>query len=100
MCGIIGYAGSKPCAHGVLLSGLKALEYRGYDSSGIASFQGDQIKIVKAKGKIKKLEEKIKDVPESTCGIAHTRWATHGEPNEINAHPHKVERIVKLLVLV
>lgn len=87
MCGIIGYVGSKNIKE-VLIKGLKRVEYRGYDSSGIAFFD-DGIKIIKAKGKISNLEEKLSNVNiDGNIGIAHTRWATHGEPSETNAHPH------------
>lgn len=94
MCGIIGYVGCKQAAP-ILIKGLHQLEYRGYDSAGIAlTGQGQtSINIYKAKGKVANLEEKIKialhaTTPTLTTGIGHTRWATHGEPSEINAHPH------------
>lgn len=91
MCGIVGYVGEEQAAP-ILLSGLEKLEYRGYDSAGIAvrSDADDSIEIVKAKGRLRILSEKTDDgraVP-GTCGIGHTRWATHGEPSENNAHPH------------
>ena len=87
MCGIVGYNG-KNKAIDILIDGLSKLEYRGYDSAGIAVRDKD-IKIIKAKGKIANLVEKIKDEKlNGTCGIGHTRWATHGEPSENNAHPH------------
>ncbi len=94
MCGIIGYLGKKH-PKDVLLSGLKNLEYRGYDSAGIALINKDTTQIIKSVGKISELEKKINstDLINSNVGIAHTRWATHGEPNEINAHPHKVGKI-------
>ena len=87
MCGIVGYNG-KNKAVDVLIDGLSKLEYRGYDSAGIAIYDKD-IEIYKTKGKIANLKELIEDKKlDGTCGIGHTRWATHGEPNEINAHPH------------
>ena len=87
MCGIVGYNG-KNKAVDILLDGLSKLEYRGYDSAGIAIRDKD-IQIFKAKGKISALKEKIeKENLNGTCGIGHTRWATHGEPSENNAHPH------------
>lgn len=87
MCGIVGYIGFRP-AYPVLISGLKRLEYRGYDSAGIALLNGS-VRLYKAKGKVKNLEDLVVDSDISgTIGIAHTRWATHGEPNDINAHPH------------
>ena len=87
MCGIVGYNGTKK-ASDILLNGLSKLEYRGYDSAGIAVYDA-YIDIIKAKGKIVNLKEKIKDMDlNGTIGIGHTRWATHGEPSEINAHPH------------
>jgi len=88
MCGIVGYIGNRK-AKNILIEGLKRLEYRGYDSAGIALLD-DGIKIEKAVGKIKNLQEKCNswDIC-STTGICHTRWATHGAPNEINAHPHQ-----------
>ena len=91
MCGIVGYIGNKR-PEDILISGLKALEYRGYDSAGIALKNSKDVQIIKSVGKIKKLEEKIKntDLISSNFGIAHTRWATHGKPNEVNAHPHNV----------
>ncbi|MDY6399598.1 MAG: glutamine--fructose-6-phosphate transaminase (isomerizing), partial [Synergistales bacterium] len=88
MCGILGYSGDRQ-ASGILLNGLAKLEYRGYDSAGLAVLEDGEIKIVKNKGRLQALEEKIKsgyDVS-GTCGIGHTRWATHGEPSEVNAHP-------------
>jgi glutamine---fructose-6-phosphate transaminase (isomerizing) len=86
MCGIIGYIGNKP-AKDIVINGLKRLEYRGYDSAGLALINGEP-QIFKCKGRVKDLEEMVADVsPESTIGIGHTRWATHGEPNELNAHP-------------
>ena len=90
MCGIVAYSGSRP-ALPVLLSGLKRLEYRGYDSSGVAVETSDTIAIRKAKGKVSELVnllEENTDLKASTCGIAHTRWATHGPPTQANAHPH------------
>ena len=90
MCGIVGYTGGQQAAP-ILLNGLKHLEYRGYDSAGLAVRDGDKLAdVVKATGKLRNLAEKVDNgaaLP-GTCGIGHTRWATHGEPSEINAHPH------------
>ena len=86
MCGIVGYLGDKQAGN-ILITGLQRLEYRGYDSAGIALNNGDLI-THKAKGKVQDLIDMMGKVPESTIGIGHTRWATHGEPNDINAHPH------------
>ena len=89
MCGIIGYTGTKDTQK-VLLDGLKVLEYRGYDSAGIALFTASGITAVKSKGKLAELEKKLdayKNI-RSHCGIGHTRWATHGEPSDVNSHPH------------
>jgi glucosamine--fructose-6-phosphate aminotransferase (isomerizing) len=88
MCGIVGYVGSKT-ATPMLIEGLKRLEYRGYDSAGIAMSNGHGLETRKAKGKISQLEGVVNGSPvHGTIGIAHTRWATHGQPNECNAHPH------------
>jgi glucosamine--fructose-6-phosphate aminotransferase (isomerizing) len=88
MCGIIGYIGEKNCVP-ILINGLKRLEYRGYDSAGIAIIQNDYSLVIKNKGKVSLLEDKIESLHlEAKLGIGHTRWATHGVPNEINAHPH------------
>ena len=91
MCGIVAYKGKKDC-YPILLSGLKKLEYRGYDSAGVASIINNKISITKRAGKVKELESAINSKKSSkNCGglgIAHTRWATHGEPNQKNAHPH------------
>ncbi len=94
MCGIIGYIGKRN-PKDILLEGLKSLEYRGYDSAGIALKNKEKIQIIKSVGKISKLEEKINKTKliDCTLGIAHTRWATHGEPNEVNAHPHQTGKI-------
>lgn len=90
MCGIVGYVGKEQAAP-ILLNGLAKLEYRGYDSAGIAVRDGESpVEVVKAKGRLKALEEKTNNglAIKGTCGIGHTRWATHGEPSENNAHPH------------
>ena len=90
MCGIVGFTGSQQAAP-ILLDGLSKLEYRGYDSAGLAVRDQDkETEIVKAKGRLKVLMEKTNNgkAMVGTCGIGHTRWATHGEPSEVNAHPH------------
>ncbi len=88
MCGIVGYIGGKK-AEDVLIHGLEKLEYRGYDSSGIAVIEQSGIQVVKVKGKLKNLKEKLEtEGTAGTKGIGHTRWATHGTPNDINSHPH------------
>lgn len=87
MCGIVGYIGKKRKASFVV-DKLKKLEYRGYDSSGIANLTSGELKVIKSTGKIANLEDKIGDSLEVNCAIAHTRWATHGKPTETNAHPH------------
>ncbi len=93
MCGIVGYWGpEKPKK--VILDGLRSLEYRGYDSAGVAIFDSSKLKVVRSPGKLSQLEEKIKSSEfTGPSGIGHTRWATHGAPNEKNAHPHKVGSI-------
>lgn len=91
MCGIVGFVGNEQAAP-ILLDGLSKLEYRGYDSAGIAVRNGtNSVEIVKAKGRLKILAEKTNDGKAviGSCGIGHTRWATHGEPSENNAHPHR-----------
>ena len=89
MCGIVGYVGKKNCIP-ILINGLKNLEYRGYDSAGIAFLNDNQIKIIKKQGRLMNLEKEIDNKYYSNLGIGHTRWATHGVANEINAHPHNV----------
>jgi glucosamine--fructose-6-phosphate aminotransferase (isomerizing) len=90
MCGIVGYFGYRD-AKSIIVKGLKRLEYRGYDSAGIALYDGSDIKIIKTKGKVSDLEKKIaaKKNANGSLGIGHTRWATHGVPNDINSHPHR-----------
>ena len=89
MCGIVGYIGHRD-AYSIILNGLKRLEYRGYDSSGIALYDGENIKLCKTKGKVADLELKVSKEMATigNLGIGHTRWATHGEPNDVNSHPH------------
>ena len=92
MCGIVGYIGKRD-AYPVLIKGLHRLEYRGYDSAGVALIgKNGNLNVYKAKGKVSELENFAKDKDISgSIGIAHTRWATHGEPNSVNAHPHYSE---------
>lgn len=92
MCGIVGYVGRQQAVP-VLLQGLYKLEYRGYDSAGVALLEQGQLKVIKARGRIQNLEELLQQQGPFTagCGIGHTRWATHGEPSDINAHPHVSE---------
>ena len=94
MCGIVGYTG-KRSAQDVLLDGLEKLEYRGYDSAGVALAMEGGIRVVKSKGRLAKLREKLalQRLSESFCGIGHTRWATHGEPSDVNSHPHSTPRV-------
>ena len=94
MCGIVGYAG-KRSAQNVLLDGLEKLEYRGYDSAGVALAYEDGIRVVKSKGRLQMLREKLaaENLADSSCGIGHTRWATHGEPSDVNSHPHSTPRV-------
>lgn len=89
MCGIVGYVGKNDCSE-VLVSALSKLEYRGYDSAGIAVFDSGSVNVIKAEGRLKNLEDKMKaeDFPKGSAGIGHTRWATHGKPSDINSHPH------------
>jgi glucosamine--fructose-6-phosphate aminotransferase (isomerizing) len=88
MCGIVGYVGPKEAAP-ILIQGLKGLEYRGYDSAGVALLNSGGVQVVKRSGKLSVLAEAVDEAsPRGTCGIAHTRWATHGAPNQPNAHPH------------
>lgn len=88
MCGIVGYIGHRPAAE-LLLNGLKRLEYRGYDSAGIAVVGNGRLQVYKRKGKVNELAAALRErLPEGTLGVGHTRWATHGEPNDVNAHPH------------
>lgn len=94
MCGIVGYVGGRDCSE-VLVSALSKLEYRGYDSAGIAVFENGEIKVAKSKGRLKDLEEKMlkEGTPKGHAGIGHTRWATHGAPSDINSHPHSGARV-------
>ncbi|MBQ2151840.1 MAG: class II glutamine amidotransferase, partial [Clostridia bacterium] len=94
MCGIVGYVGKRDSAD-VLVSALKKLEYRGYDSAGIAVFEDNKIKVAKSKGKLAALEEKMEKEgkPQGVACIGHTRWATHGEPSDINSHPHSGAKV-------
>lgn len=88
MCGIVGYIGNKE-AYPIIIKGLKRLEYRGYDSAGIMLYDGESMKVSKTKGKVSDLEEKSKEISTTgNIGIGHTRWATHGVPNDVNSHPH------------
>ena len=93
MCGIVGYIGNNSNAIDVLINGLEHLEYRGYDSAGIAYISNNKLNIIKEKGRISNLKEKIDFNIESSLGIGHTRWATHGKATKENAHPHKIDNI-------
>ena len=94
MCGIVGYVGGLNCQD-VLMEGLSKLEYRGYDSAGVALHMGRDITVVKAKGRLAVLKEKLEEenLPVCHCGIGHTRWATHGVPSDVNSHPHSTPRV-------
>src|SRR5690606_24450885 len=89
MCGIVGYIGNRD-AYPVVIKGLKRLEYRGYDSAGIMLYDQDELRVSKTKGKVADLEQRSEaEIPLSgTIGMGHTRWATHGIPNDVNSHPH------------
>src|SRR5512133_2845399 len=94
MCGIVGYIGDQQ-ATPIILDGLKKLEYRGYDSAGIATLSGQESAVRRSLGKLVNLENFLKEQPlTGTIGIGHTRWATHGRPSEINAHPHKAGQVI------
>jgi glucosamine--fructose-6-phosphate aminotransferase (isomerizing) len=97
MCGIVGYVGNEEAVP-ILLDGLQKLEYRGYDSAGVAVHQGQRIEIRRSVGKLINLQKSLtqKNLV-GTCGIGHTRWATHGKPSEQNAHPHRSESCVLVL---
>ena len=94
MCGIVGYVG-KRSAQDVLLDGLEKLEYRGYDSAGVALALDGGIRVIKSKGRLTQLRQKLaaQALAQSFCGIGHTRWATHGEPSDVNSHPHSTPRV-------
>ncbi len=94
MCGIVGYVGAQDSVP-ILLDGLKKLEYRGYDSAGIAVIEDGEIEVVKAKGRLVNLEKRLSEMKplHGKCGIGHTRWATHGEPSDVNSHPHTSSRV-------
>ena len=93
MCGIIGISSNRPVSSNIINS-LKKLEYRGYDSAGIATLSGDQINEVKSEGRVDNLEKNssVQNM-EGTIGIGHVRWATHGLPNSVNAHPHSSQNV-------
>lgn len=93
MCGIVGYIGDRP-AQPIIIDGLKRLEYRGYDSSGIAVVEGSELKIERAVGKLAALEKRLVEPLSGRAGVGHTRWATHGSPTEENAHPHEADGVV------
>jgi glutamine---fructose-6-phosphate transaminase (isomerizing) len=93
MCGIVGYVGAKECTS-ILVDGLRRLEYRGYDSAGLAIHSGKRVEIVRAVGKLANLDAALKKTPMTgTTGVGHTRWATHGRPSEVNAHPHTAGKV-------
>ena len=94
MCGIVGYVGHRDCTD-VLVSALTKLEYRGYDSAGIAVFENGKIAVAKTKGRLSDLTKKMEreGKPKGHAGIGHTRWATHGEPSDVNSHPHSGRRV-------
>jgi glucosamine--fructose-6-phosphate aminotransferase (isomerizing) len=92
MCGIIGYIGDENCLNKII-KGLESLEYRGYDSAGVAYITDKKVNILKSEGRIKKLVDQVNFDTESYIGIGHTRWATHGKPSDVNSHPHKVGKI-------
>ena len=93
MCGIVGILGREPVAE-QLVDSLKRLEYRGYDSAGVATLEGKHLERRRAEGKLKNLEKRLAAEPlRGTTGIGHTRWATHGKPTVNNAHPHATERV-------
>ena len=95
MCGIVGYIGREGSASDILIDGLRRLEYRGYDSAGVAIFDGDIIDVRRAEGKLTNLEGEIRSAPiDGRVGIGHTRWATHGKPSTRNAHPHRAGSVV------
>ncbi len=95
MCGIVGYIGKNQAAP-ILLEGLSKLEYRGYDSAGIAVYNNNELEVAKSKGKLAVLSEKLTAEKNLAVimGIGHTRWATHGEPSDVNAHPHLHNQVV------
>ena len=98
MCGIVAYIGNKN-AQPILIEGLKRLEYRGYDSAGIALLSDGAFRINKSAGRISQLEELFAGQKPASIGIGHTRWATHGKPNTINAHPH-MDRSGKITIVI
>ena len=95
MCGIVGYVGQND-ALPIVISGLEKLEYRGYDSAGVAMYEDGKLKVTRAKGKLAALKDELSKVNrtvKASMGLGHTRWATHGKPSEVNAHPHTAGRI-------
>ena len=93
MCGIVGILGREPVAE-QLVDALRRLEYRGYDSAGLATLENGRLTRLRAEGKLRQLESKLRSAPlKGRIGIGHTRWATHGRPNETNAHPHATDRL-------